>query len=107
MPRSPILPPHSGHTQFKIPEITSALDLTVLNLMNCIRTSEAKPRTTECIYSSKVSAGVWSDLESLPQRDLAAPEMKVRRSRRICKPRRNFELSTFRTVHILTDGVSA
>ena len=38
-PRPPILPPHSGQIQFRMSDITSALALTVLHLINCITTS--------------------------------------------------------------------
>lgn len=34
-----MLPPHSGHTQFKMPDITSELALTVPHLDTCIYTS--------------------------------------------------------------------
>src|SRR5882762_2059956 len=36
LPRPPILPPHSGHTQFRMPEITSAVSVIVLHLINHI-----------------------------------------------------------------------
>ena len=34
-----MLPPHSGHTQFRMPDITSELAFTVPHLETCIRTS--------------------------------------------------------------------
>jgi hypothetical protein len=38
LPRPPILPPHSGHTQFRMLETTSVVALNELNLTNDIRT---------------------------------------------------------------------
>src|SRR5947208_17023452 len=86
LPRPPILPPHSGHTQFRMPETTSAVALTVLHLINTMHTSHnaelpaiANPvqaakyretlahsassqnvnrKTAECISSSKMRAKV-------------------------------------------------
>ena len=42
LPRPPILPPHSGHIQFKMPETTSEIVLTLLNLMNVIFASPVR-----------------------------------------------------------------
>src|ERR1700756_5902675 len=108
LPRSPILPPHSGHTQFRMPEITSAIDFTVVYLTNCIRTSqvkitlsvrdpramftETKSQTPECIYSSKAPAAE-SDSNVLQKR-IPTSQMKAHRSREVCKPYRGTTLST-------------
>src|SRR6266851_2913670 len=43
LPRPPILPPHSGHTQLRMPETTSAVALTVLHLINIIHTPPITP----------------------------------------------------------------
>ena len=42
LPRPPILPPHPGHTQFRMPDITPALPTIVVLLINCICTSRKK-----------------------------------------------------------------
>jgi hypothetical protein len=50
LPIFPILPPHSGHTQFRMPDITSAFVLAAPHLVNCIRppydnTLDVRPST--------------------------------------------------------------
>jgi len=75
-PRSPILPPHSGHTQFRMPEITSALDLTVANLMTDIKhllqTSSIPPELLNAfllpkfVRSLSVSAGRFLESQGRP-----------------------------------------
>ena len=50
LPAPPILPPHSGHTQFRMPDTTSELARSVPNLVICIHS----PRiTTNHMLASK------------------------------------------------------
>lgn len=51
--RPPILPPHPGQTQFRMPDITSAFLTIVVLLVICICASARKPHQRECICSSK------------------------------------------------------
>ncbi len=43
-----MLPPHSGHTQFRMPDITSELALSIPHLVTCIYAS-TNERTVSCL----------------------------------------------------------
>jgi hypothetical protein len=88
-PRSPILPPHSGHIKFKMPETSSWVVLRLLvNLMNLIFPSLSQMITVQ----SQIA--LWRSASQVPdEKDLSANlKMKSNNARPLCPASRGQKL---------------
>lgn len=85
VPRPPILPPHSGQIQFKMPETTSVVLLTLLNLVNVILTSPIQVIALRSRIASWRSAFLVPNRKELAGRNCLAkmkPSSKARHQNR-------------------------